>query len=365
MPSKALRRKQHDNLVEVRMRIDESLRVVLDELNESVYFVDPDGTVIFTNIMFARRLGKTRSEVEGHSIYKIVPSDVVEQRREHVERVAFTGMPVSYEEERFGEVFLNSVSPIIDGDGHVESIAFVGTNITEQRRLLESLTGVIEKSEAFAQAITHDIRGPLSAALAAAETLQIKDSSSSPQDREMILDEIVTVLIGSLNNAFSLVDNLLMLAEIGNRTAVVEETEVSQVISEVLKERQSRIMENGTRIETPENLGTIRANRTHIYQLFSNLIGNSLEYNSVPKPVCSIEYLGQKATGIHSYRVRDNGPGLQDDLIDNIFDPFVRGEDGKSGLGLAIVHRIVNTYHGYILAYNDNGAVFEFALKDV
>jgi len=43
----------------------------------------------------------------------------------------------------------------------------------------------------------------------------------------------------------------------------------------------------------------------------------------------------------------------------------VKGPGGRSGLGLAIVHRIVTTYHGYVLAYDDHGAVFEFALKDV
>lgn len=108
----------------------------------------------------------------------------------------------------------------------------------------------------------------------------------------------------------------------------------------------------------------MNAGRTHLYQLFSNLIGNSLEYNTAPTPSIYIEYLGEKADGIHTYRVQDNGPGLPTELIDNIFDPFVRCEDGKSGLGLAIVHRIVTTYHGYIMAYNDHGAVFEFALKD-
>lgn len=345
------------------MKVDEPLRVVLDQLNESVYFVDAAGMVTFANSMFVKRLGKVRSQVEGHSIYDIVPHDVVEQRRDFSEEVVATGKAMTYEEERFGEVFLNSVSPILSDDGRVESIAFVGTNITEQRTLLESLTSIVERLEAFAQALSHDIRGPLSAALLAAETLN--SSSSTSEASVESLGEVLGMLTGSLNKAFSLIDSLLMLAETDNQNISVEEIVVSDIIEEVLEERQARIQDTGTHVGVSDDLGAVKANRVHLYQLFSNLIGNSLEYNTGSEPSLNIECLGEREPGLQAYRVRDNGPGLPTELIDSIFEPFVRGDEGKSGLGLAIVHRIVTTYHGYIMAYNDHGAVFEFALQDI
>jgi len=344
------------------MRIDESLRVVLDGLNESVYFLDTHGKVIFTNSMFTERLVKARSEVENRSVYDVVPAEVVEQRRRCIEEVIATAKATTYEEERFCDVFLNSVSPILDEKGRVGNIAFVGTNITEQRRLLESLASVVQRLEAFAQGLSHDIKGPLTTALAAAETL--RSSSSSSQASQELLDEVIVMLLRSINKAFSLVDNLLVLSEIDSERITAEATDVSEVVAEVIEEKQAQILERGTCVEVSDDLGSVKADRTHLYQLFSNVIGNSLEYNTAATPTIYVEFLGEKEGGLQAYRVRDNG-GLPVELIDRIFDPFVKGPGGKSGLGLAIVHRIVTTYHGYVLAYDDHGAVFEFALKDV
>ncbi len=60
--------------------------------------------------------------------------------------------------------------------------------------------------------------------------------------------------------------------------------------------------------------------------------------------------------------VRDNGPGIDDDDIDRIFNPFFTTRSTGTGLGLAIVHRIVDAHHGGIVVYNDGGAVFELSL---
>jgi two-component system, chemotaxis family, CheB/CheR fusion protein len=347
------------------MKADQSLRVVLDQLNESVYFVDTRGKILFANRVFVERLGKARSQIEGQSIYDVVPPDVVAQRRNSIEEVVKTAKPMTHEEERFGEVFLNSVSPIIDERGQVESIAFVGTNITAQRRLLESLTTVVERLAAFAQAISHDIRGPLSAALYAAETLKANTASPKSEASAESLDEVIGMLTKSLNKAFSLIDNLLKLAETDNQRIETEEIDVTEIVREILGERQAQIQDAGTHVNVSDDLGTMKANRIHLYELFSNLIGNSLKHNTGPAPSLNIEYLGEGEDGLHVYRVRDNGPGLPAELMDSIFEPFVRGEDGKSGLGLAIVRRIITVYHGHIMAYNDNGAVFEFSLKDI
>lgn len=347
------------------MTIEESLRVVLDSLNESVYFVDTKGTIIFANSMFSNRLRKTRPEVEGHCIYDVVPSGVSEQRRRCIENVLETAQAMTYEEERFGEVFLNSVSPILDESGQIEVLAFIGTNISEQRRLLESLMSVNERLETFTQAISHDIRSPLSTAFIAAETLRSGSLTSSTQTGTAPLDEVTGMLIRSLNKAISLVDNLLKLAEAGNGMIAEKDIDVREVVMEILEDNKTRIQNSCTRIDVSDNLGKVRIARTHIYQLFSNLLGNSLDYDTDPAPVIIVEYLGEEVQGLHRYRLRDNGPGLPNELIDTIFDPFVKGDDGNSGLGLAIVNRIVKTYHGYVWAHNDHGAVFEFALKDV
>jgi C4-dicarboxylate-specific signal transduction histidine kinase len=68
--------------------------------------------------------------------------------------------------------------------------------------------------------------------------------------------------------------------------------------------------------------------------------------------------------GGYQYRVRDNGPGIAEDEMGEIFKPFFKEKGGGTGIGLATVEKIVKTYGGTIKAYNDGGAVFELSLND-
>jgi len=74
--------------------------------------------------------------------------------------------------------------------------------------------------------------------------------------------------------------------------------------------------------------------------------------------------LGDDEEGLHRYLTRDNGSGIAPEYLGRIFLPFVKGKTGETGIGLTTVEKIVAVYGGEIRAYNDNGACFEFTLKD-
>ena len=75
--------------------------------------------------------------------------------------------------------------------------------------------------------------------------------------------------------------------------------------------------------------------------------------------------LGGDGNGGRRYLVRDNGPGIPENLPDRLFLPFVSQKGGGKGLGLAIVQTIVRAYGGSVRAYNDHGACIEYSLKDL
>jgi signal transduction histidine kinase len=62
--------------------------------------------------------------------------------------------------------------------------------------------------------------------------------------------------------------------------------------------------------------------------------------------------------------VKDNGVGIPSDKLHKIFIPFFRGPDGGHGIGLSTVQKAVRLYGGWIRAYNDDGACFEFVIMD-
>ena len=67
---------------------------------------------------------------------------------------------------------------------------------------------------------------------------------------------------------------------------------------------------------------------------------------------------------MHSFRVSENGSGIPEEVIGRLFEPFFRGHGSGTGIGLAIVEKLVQVYGGEIKARNDDGACFEFTIGD-
>jgi signal transduction histidine kinase len=218
--------------------------------------------------------------------------------------------------------------------------------------------------DAYASVVSHDLRSPLASAATANEILMIAVDDVG----EMVLRERFVEFTGlikrALEKALELVSSLLELAGAGQKPVHITEVPVSGVVDELLQDFQPLIEERSTRFEIDGDLGVIRGDRTQVYQVFANLISNSMRHNDNANPVTMVKYLGVE-DGLHRYIVRDNGPGFDEGDFDKIFKPLYKGaQTSDIGLGLSIVHKIINAYGGRIRAYNDMGACFEFEIPD-
>ena len=124
------------------------------------------------------------------------------------------------------------------------------------------------------------------------------------------------------------------------------------------------IAEKKVQLTIDRRLGKLNANQAQVYQVFSNLIGNAVIHNDSANPEIEVSNLGSDGIGGHRYRVRDNGSGITESILDSVFLPFSKGANGQTGIGLAIVDKIVKAYHGEVKAYNDGGAVFEVTFRE-
>ena len=115
------------------------LRGLLDAVDQSVMLLEPDGTIRDCNQTFAERLGYAREELLGRDIYGLLPSEVAEQRRQHVEKVRLSKSTVSFVDERWGRRMAHRIVPIMDGNERVARFAVQGADITDQTRLAEDL----------------------------------------------------------------------------------------------------------------------------------------------------------------------------------------------------------------------------------
>ena len=350
------------------LNYSDTTRAFINTLNESAYLIDGKGIVIIANEMLARRLSMPVEKIEGSSIYEVLPPEVKSLRIEMVSKAVSERKSLMFEEKRNGQTYLNSVNPIQDDNGDVVALAFVGVDITDRKRIENELLKANEELNLFAGAVSHDVRGPLSAAMLASHLLERLISLPENTEMQEQITEAADIVRRNIEKAISLVDKILDLAKAGNAPVDDEMIDVAELVKEILDERAREIRLKKVSVNTSEDLGQITTDRTQMYQLFSNLVSNAIKHNSNPDPTLHITCLGLNDQGMHRFLVRDNGPGIPPEILDTVFLPFVtgdKGDTGNAGFGLSIVEKIATTNHGYVKAYNDAGACFEVGLMDV
>jgi signal transduction histidine kinase len=251
--------------------------------------------------------------------------------------------------------------------GKKDEFGELARSFNEMARELKSSTEDLKRAnielEGYAQTVSHDLKGPLATLVIACSILRQPDPASAIEALGPDgLEEVIAIIERSVGQAVDLIDNLLALAEAGQAPGEISEVDVSEVVRQVLEERAADIAARGVKVEVDEDLGTVLANRTHVYQVFTNLIGNSIKYGDSGAPVIKVSGQGPGRDGARHYRVQDNGPGIPPEALEKVFDPFFKGSGGGTGIGLAIVQKIVQQYGGAITVVSDGGARFDFEL---
>ena len=235
-------------------------------------------------------------------------------------------------------------------------------DVTERKKAEEEIKRINTELEGYAHTVSHDLKGPLSGIMLCMEMLADSLEGVDTGDA-WETSEIVAIIDRNARNAQGRINDLLALAESGQEPRETSPVDVGEVVEGILGERSHEIKEKGIEVDVSGDLGTVIGNPTQVRQVFSNLVRNAIRYNDSEDPVIRISHLGDDEDGGHRYLVRDNGPGIPREIIDQVFLPFTRGESGDTGIGLSIVERVVKVYGGQIRAYNDNGACFEFVLR--
>ena len=110
------------------------MRALLDASDESVLLLAPDGKILEINTFAARRFGRLPEEMSGDNFFDFMPDDLAETRRAAVRHVAETGEMLRLQDRRGAIFFDNSIYPVKDECGVVESVGVYAKDVTEQHR---------------------------------------------------------------------------------------------------------------------------------------------------------------------------------------------------------------------------------------
>jgi nitrogen fixation/metabolism regulation signal transduction histidine kinase len=198
-----------------------------------------------------------------------------------------------------------------------------------------------------ARRLAHEIKNPLTPIQLSAERLQHKLLLKLPDSDADVLKRATGTIVNQVTALKGMVDDFSQYARASRMTS--EQVSLNDLVREVLVLYESM----GVPIEPhlAENLPRVAADPALLRQVLHNLIQNAIDaLAGTEKPrIVVTSTLEDNGIGLS---VRDNGAGIAETVIGRIFEPYVTTKPKGTGLGMAIVKKIIDEHHGHILVEN-------------
>jgi signal transduction histidine kinase len=218
--------------------------------------------------------------------------------------------------------------------------------------------------ESFSYSVSHDLRAPLRAINGFTQVLVEDYSASLDAEGKEILDDIIR----NSQRMGELIDNLLEFSRIGKQNISMATVGIKDMVDSVIADLKHAEPQRNIRVIV-NKLENIKGDRNMLRQVFINLISNAFKYSG-KKEEALIEIGSFQAGDYCTYYVKDNGAGFDMLYYDKLFGVFQRlhsnNEFEGTGVGLAIIHKIISKHGGSVWAEAkvNEGACFYFSLPD-
>jgi len=231
--------------------------------------------------------------------------------------------------------------------------------VKERTAQLESVN---KELESFSYSVSHDLRAPLRVIIGFTSILE-EDYSSKLDDEAK---RITTVIKNNTMKMGHLIDDLLAFSRMGRQEITKTRINMAKTVNEVVE--NLALQYNNTKVTWAiQPLPEAHANSGMIRQVWMNLISNAVKYSGKREtPHIEIGSFAKDAQTV--FFVKDNGVGFNPQYGDKLFKVFQRlhspDEFEGTGIGLAIVEKIVSRQGGYVWAESEinKGACFYFSL---
>jgi PAS domain S-box-containing protein len=258
-------------------------------------------------------------------------------------------------------VLLNSVAIVDANNNYVKSRSTV-IDYTEQKRAREKIEQLNGELESFSYSVSHDLRAPLRSIDGYTQILLEDYADKLDSEGKRILN----VVVNNARRMATLIDDLLDFSRISRKDVALQSVSTENMLASVISELKS--LEVGRNIETIVHaLDNCEADPNLLRQVWINLISNAFKYTR-KRPAAKVEISSYKNPSEVVFKIQDNGTGFDMQYAHKLFGVFQRlhrqQEFEGTGVGLAIVHRIISRHGGRVWAEGgvDKGATFYFSL---
>ena len=255
-----------------------------------------------------------------------------------------------------------NAAPIRDALGKVSAAIVVFIDITESKQMEEDLRKKNAEIERFTYTVSHDLKSPLVTIKTFLVYLE-KDLKAQKVERAA---KDLSFIHGAVDKMALLLDELLELARVGYHTTLPEEMRLQDVVQDAQSLVSGQIDARGVEVVVTQEPVWLYGDRPRLMEVFQNLLDNAVKFLG-DQPAPHVEIGAEQVGDELELFVRDNGKGIDQRYHTKVFGLFEKLDASAkgSGLGLALVKRIVELHGGKIWVQSEGpgqGTTFRFTL---
>jgi PAS domain S-box-containing protein len=351
-------------------------RGLLEAAPDAMVVVNQVGEIVLLNVQAEKQFGYRRDELVGQKVKNIIPegfaerliADALRSAEDALAQQIGTGIELTGRRKNGSDFPIEiMLSPLESPEGILVTAAI--RDITKRKKAeahllqkVEELNRSNEELGQFAYVVSHDLQEPLRMVASYTQLLSRRYKGKLDSDA----DEFISFAVDGASRMQRLIQDLLAYSRVGTKGKDLLDTSSEDALQHALINLRGAIKDSGALV-THDALPAVLADEMQLIQLFQNLVGNAIKYQSpgVPRVHVSASKNGGKKW---IFSVRDNGLGIDPQYFEKIFGMFQRlhkrEEFAGTGIGLAICKKIVERHGGNISVESrpGQGSTFRFAL---
>jgi nitrogen fixation/metabolism regulation signal transduction histidine kinase len=330
------------------------LEAVLGRLSSGVLVFDKNKILRTSNISAGKILGIPINSVTGESLENIcLQYQHLEPMRKTILSHDNTALDWREQITLFGksgrQILMCSGTPHSITEDENEGYIIVFDDITE---LIQG-----QKNAAWsemARRLAHEIKNPLTPIQLAAERLRHKYLHTMDQKDADTLDRLTNTIVQQVETMKDMVNTFSDYAR--PPETKTQAMDINALISEVLDLFTNMNQKTEIELNLEPDLPMVNADVSRLRQVFNNLLKNAFdacENNTDSTLTISSQCISTAGTEYVEILIRDSGPGIPEDIMEHIFEPYVTTKTKGTGLGLAIVKKIIEEHNGVVWLENN------------
>jgi len=355
---------------------EERFRSLVETSSDWVWEADRRGVYTYASPRVGGLLGYEPQEVVGKTPFDLMPPDEAARVRAVFDEMASSSRPLEKLENvarrKDGQIVVleTSGAPFFDASGGLLGYRGVDRDITERKQVeaeREALIGELERRNAelerFTYTVSHDLKAPLVTISGFLGYLK-KDALAGNTER---VEKGIQRIVQATEKMQRLLRELLELSRIGRVKNPSHAVMFADIVEDALRLAHGRLEARGVRVEVTPDLPLVHGDRARLVEVVQNLLDNACNFmGDQAAPRITIGQQGLDGEGKRVLFVRDNGVGIDPRHHDRVFGLFEKLDPHSegTGIGLALVKRIVEVHGGRVWVESERGrgATFFFTI---